>query len=602
MYEHFFGFKERPFKLVPNPAYLFLSRSHREAMAHLVYAVGQGEGFVTITGEVGTGKTTLCRAFLDNLDEDTEAAYIFNPIPDAGQLIKAINEEFEIDTEPDDVKGLIRVLNRFLMKKKADGKDVILLIDEAQNLTWETLEQVRLLSNLETTKSKLIQIILVGQPELDKVLDSHELRQLKQRITLSFKLAPLTLDETSAYVKHRLEIAAGGRKIDFKPDAIHAVYGYSKGIPRLINIACDRTLLTAYSRNQKTMSGRIARLAIRELKGRTGFGGPALGSKMRKAARLAALLLLLTAVFITAALIRSRLGGNLTNRETVQNEISEGAQTVLNPVAANPLKLRESPQNVEAIAVRDKDDVSVLRDILSNASFTQSRSDALKVAVKLWHPDVETADFLETPADDLAFFRVGAEHNGFMLYHIEKDLDLVGKLNLPAILKVHTTREGLSAFLLLSRIEDEYFYFAGVGDGRNVELRATRDDIAEYWTGDAYIPWKNFFSINTEIPGDARGESLITLKLLLRDIGYKGIDATPMYDTATRTAVRDVQLRNGLSVDGIVGSMTKIALYNEKEGLGIPHLRPEVGSKTDKTHEPISKRPILPNLWVRLKF
>ncbi|MBW2711789.1 MAG: AAA family ATPase [Deltaproteobacteria bacterium] len=584
MYKHFFGFKERPFKLVPNPEYLFLSRSHREAMAHLVYAVGQGEGFVAITGEVGTGKTTLCRAFLDNLDEDTEAAYIFNPIPDAVQLIKAINEEFEIDSEPDNVMGLIRVLNRFLMKKKADGKDVILLIDEAQNLTRATLEQVRLLSNLETTRSELIQIILVGQPELRKILDSHELRQLKQRITLSFKLAPLTSDETSAYVKHRLEVAAGGRKIDFKADAIHTVYGYSKGIPRLINVACDRTLLTAYSRDQKTMSGRIARLAIRELKGRTGFGGPALGSKMRKAASLAALLLLLTTVFITAALIRSHLGGNISNRETVRVKISEGAQTVLKPVTANPLNLPESPENVEAIADRGEDDGSMWRDILRNTSFTQSRSDAFKVAMNLWHPDVETADFLETPADDLAFFRVGAKQNGFMLYHIGKDLDLVEKLNLPAILKFRTSGEDLPAFLLLSRIENEYFYFTGVGDGPNGALRATRDDIMEYWTGDAYIPWKNFFSINAEIPGDPPDESLITLKLMLRDIGYKEIDATPMYDTATRTAVRDVQLRNGLPVDGIVGSMTKIALYNENEGLGIPHLRPAAGRKIDKTH------------------
>ncbi len=584
MYKHFFGFKERPFKLVPNPEYLFLSKSHREAMAHLVYAVGQGEGFVAITGEVGTGKTTLCRAFLDNLDEDTEAAYIFNPIPDAVQLIKAINEEFEIDSEPDNVMGLIRVLNRFLMKKKADGKDVILLIDEAQNLTRATLEQVRLLSNLETTRSKLIQIILVGQPELRKILDSHELRQLKQRITLSFKLAPLTPDETSAYVKHRLEVAAGGRKIDFKADAIHTVYGYSKGIPRLINIACDRTLLTAYSRDQKTMSGKIARLAIRELKGGTGYGGSALGSKMRKAASLAALLLLLTTVFITAALIHSRLGGNISKRETVRVKISEGAQTVLKPVTANPLNLPESPENIEAIAGRGEDDGSMWRDILRNTSFTQSRSDAFKVAMKLWHPDVETADFLETPADDLAFFRVGAKQNGFMLYRVEKDLDIIERLNLPAILKFRTSGEDLPAFLLLSRIEDEYFYFTGVGDGPNGAPRATRDDIMEYWTGDAYIPWKNFFSINAEIPGDPPDESLITLKLMLRDIGYKEIDATPLYDTATRMAVRDVQLRNGLSVDGIVGSMTKIALYNEKEGLGIPHLRPAAGRKTDKTH------------------
>jgi general secretion pathway protein A len=584
MYKHFFGFNERPFKLVPNPAYLFLSHSHREAMAHLVYAVSQEEGFVAITGEVGTGKTTLCRAFLDNLDKDTEAAYIFNPIPDAVQLIKAINEEFEIDTEPDNVKGLIKVLNRFLMNKKADGKDVILLIDEAQNLTRETLEQIRLLSNLETTKSKLLQIILVGQPELGKILDSHELRQLKQRITLSFELKPLTLDETSAYVKHRLKVAAVNRPIKFKPEAIRAVYGYSKGIPRLINIACDRTLLAAYSHDQKIISGKIARLAIRELSGKLGFGVPAPGSKMRKAASLAALLLLLTTVFIAAALIRSRLGGNPATRETMQAEISEGVPTGLNPVVANPLKFRESPPNSEIITVKEKGGISMLRDILRNTSFTQSRLDALKLALKLWHPDIEPAALVETTADDWAFFRMAAERNGFMVYRVEKDLNLVKKLNLPAILKFQASGRGVAAFFLLSRIEDEYFYFTEVGGRPNGKLRATRDEIAAYWTGDAYIPWKNFFSINAEIPGDRPGEALVTLKLMLRDIGYKDIDATPIYDPSTRAAVRDVQLRNGLPVDGIVGSMTKIALYNEKEGLGIPHLWSDKGPKTDKTH------------------
>jgi general secretion pathway protein A len=584
MYKHFFGFKERPFKLVPNPEYLFLSRSHREAMAHLVYAVSQGEGFVAITGEVGTGKTTLCRAFLDNLDKNTEAAYIFNPIPDAVQLIKAINEEFEIDNEPDNVKGLIKVLNRFLMTKKADGKDVILLIDEAQNLTRETLEQIRLLSNLETTKSKLLQIILVGQPELGKILDSHELRQLKQRITLSFELTPLTLDETSAYVKHRLKVAAANRPIEFKPGAIRAVYGYSKGIPRLINIACDRTLLTAYSCDQKTISGKIAMIAIKELRGKLGFGVPVPGSRMRQAGSLISLLLLLATVFITAALIRSYLDGNLSSKEKMQTDISKDPQIFSNPVVANPLKFEESPQNSEVIAVKDKDEVSTLPDILRNTSFAQSRSDTLKVALKLWHPDLEPADFVETTADDWAFFRMAAERNGFMLYRVEKDLDLVEKLNLPAILKFHTSAGGVAAFFLLSRIEDEYFYFTEVGKRPNRKLRATRDEIGAYWTGDAYIPWKNFFSINAEIPGDPPGESLITLKLMLRDIGYKDIDATPRYDPSTRAAVRDVQLRNGLPVDGIVGSMTKIALYNEKEGLGIPHLWSDKAPKTDKTH------------------
>ncbi|MBW2011384.1 MAG: AAA family ATPase, partial [Deltaproteobacteria bacterium] len=191
MYKNFFGFKERPFNLVPDPAYLFLSKSHEEALAHLTYAVVQGDGFVEITGEVGTGKTTLCRAFLESLDDDTKTAYIFNPKLDSIQLLKAINDELGINSDADNTKELIDSLNLFLIEKKTQGKNVILLIDEAQNLTREVLEQLRLLSNLETTKQKLLQVILVGQPELREKLDSHELRQLGQRISLSCQLIPL---------------------------------------------------------------------------------------------------------------------------------------------------------------------------------------------------------------------------------------------------------------------------------------------------------------------------------------------------------------------------------------------------------------------------
>ncbi|MCK5418202.1 MAG: AAA family ATPase, partial [Desulfobacterales bacterium] len=190
MYNKFFGFKEKPFKLVPNPAYFYLSKSHEEALAHLNYAMSQGDGFVEITGEVGTGKTTLCRAFLESLNGTVEAAYIFNPKLSPKQLLRTINEEFGIKSEGDNTKDLIDTLNIFLMQKKASGKKVILLIDEAQNLNRNVLEQLRLLSNLETNRDKLLQIILVGQPELSQILNSHELRQLGQRITLSYQLGP----------------------------------------------------------------------------------------------------------------------------------------------------------------------------------------------------------------------------------------------------------------------------------------------------------------------------------------------------------------------------------------------------------------------------
>jgi len=268
MYKKYYGFKERPFKLVPNPAYLFLSRSHEEALGHLYYAVQQGEGFVEITGEVGTGKTTLCRMFLEKLDENTEAAFIFNPKLDAVQLLKTINDEFGIRSDADNSKTLIDTLNTFLLEKRSEGKKVILLIDEAQNLSMEVLEQLRLLSNLETTFDKLLQIILVGQPELGEKLDSHELRQLAQRITLSCHLTPLTFRETREYIKHRIRIASHKPGVNFSRSAFFAIYKYTNGIPRLINIACDRALLTGFSLEKKKITRRIVRSAIKELSGR----------------------------------------------------------------------------------------------------------------------------------------------------------------------------------------------------------------------------------------------------------------------------------------------------------------------------------------------
>ena len=195
MYNDFFGFRERPFRLVPDPAYLFLSESHEEAMAHLIYAISQGEGFVEIIGEAGTGKTTLCRAFLERLDKDTEVAYIFNPKLDSVQLLKAINDEFAIDSKVDNIKALIDTLNAFLMEKRTEGKRAILLIDEAQNLTKEVLEQLRLLSNLETTTAKLLQIILVGQPELGHrpACKDTAFPQSGHRTSIAFSLQPMLL-------------------------------------------------------------------------------------------------------------------------------------------------------------------------------------------------------------------------------------------------------------------------------------------------------------------------------------------------------------------------------------------------------------------------
>ena len=351
MYENFFSFSEKPFKLVPNPAYLFLSKSHEEALAHLNYALAQGDGFVEITGEVGTGKTTLCRSFLENLDDRTIAAYIFNPRLGPKQLIKTINDELGIKYDMDNTKDLIDKLNAFLMRQKAKRKKVILLIDEAQNLSRNILEQLRLLSNLETNKEKLIQIILVGQPELSDILDSHELRQLGQRITLRYHLTPLTFKETAEYIKFRINIAARNAGIKFDRSAYRQIYKYSSGIPRVINIACDRALLTAFGLSQHKISGSIARASIKELKSR--------GAKKKydfiygnmPIAIFAAMALVLVAVIFRHSLIEG-IESIFTQTQRLKAEISITAESD----GGDAVTIADADTNLPKIA--DTDDSS----------------------------------------------------------------------------------------------------------------------------------------------------------------------------------------------------------------------------------------------------
>lgn len=267
MYKTFFGFHERPFKLVPDPTFFFLGSSHEEALAHLAFAIRQGEGFILIIGEVGTGKTTLCRKFLENLEETVETAYIFNPNLEPLDLLKNINDELGIPSNEDQPRVLINRLNAYLLKKKRQGHRVILLIDEAQSLSFDVLEQLRLLSNLETTRSKLIQIILVGQPELNNLLGSYKLRQLGQRVSIACRLAPLSRAEMQAYIDYRTSIASGKAATFFTPGALRVIYEFSRGFPRLVNIVCDRALLGAFTRNKKRVTRKIARMAADELRG-----------------------------------------------------------------------------------------------------------------------------------------------------------------------------------------------------------------------------------------------------------------------------------------------------------------------------------------------
>ena len=270
MYRKFFGLKENPFTLAPNPAYLFLGKSHEEALAHLIYAVSEGEGFISLIGKRGVGKTTTCQAFINRRKEDTAIAYIFKPEVSPEELLKRINSQFSISADTDDIKELIDALNTFLMQQRVDGRKAVLFIDDAQNLKADALEQVRLLSNLETTREKLLQIVLVGEPELADILSSQALRQLGQRVSVSYTINPLTYEETCAYIYHRMSIASLDAQTHFESSALKQIYKFSSGVPRVINIACDKSLLTAHRLNHSHITGEIAKAAILDLAGKAG--------------------------------------------------------------------------------------------------------------------------------------------------------------------------------------------------------------------------------------------------------------------------------------------------------------------------------------------
>jgi len=576
MYKKFFGLKENPFKLVPNPSYLFLSISHEEALAHLNYAVSNEDGFAKITGEVGTGKTTLCRAFLEYLDEKTEAAYIFNPKLTSLQLLKTVNQEFGIPSEADNTKDLIDILNTFLMARKARGKKVILLIDEAQNLSKNVLEQLRLLSNLETSQSKLLQIILVGQPELDHLLDGAGLRQLKQRISVSCRLQPLTLRETGAYIQHRISVASRKPSIHFPRGAVRKIYKFSNGIPRLVNIACDRTLLTAFSLGQNRLTGGIAHSAIRDLVSKEKNQQHRLFSGSTGILTMALLSVVFVMIWMNPPDIfddfisrREPESKPVVVRLPVPDDLTPAeSPSVSIPVEPSPVSTPPQPEEKSEVVVWE---LETFNRALRSMDQKASRQAAIVSALKLWNPKIALQPDLESVKDDQTFFQLAAKRNGMLVQRVSGDLDLLQRLNLPAILEFSPSEFKTPVYLTVHNVRDEKMSLFGNPESKEIALKT--DDIKDHWTGIAYVPWKDFYGCTGEIPTYAPEASVKALKLLLKDIGYPDLEINPVYDDTTKQAVVDIQKKNGLPADGVVGPFTKIVLYNEQKRIKIPHIR-----------------------------
>lgn len=271
MYLEFYGLKENPFNVTSDPNFLFLSNTHKEALNHLLYGIRHRKGFVELTGEVGAGKTTICRALLNQLDEKTKTSIIFNSNLPENQLLEAILNDFGIIPERRNKAVFLRQLNNFLLDQLSQGNNTVLIIDESQNLRASTLETIRMLSNLETEKEKLLQIVLVGQPELRDKLNSPKLLQLRQRISIRFHVTALERDEVQGYIDHRLYVAGPAKSVDFTPEAIDRLYSYSSGIPRVINIICDKALLLGFVQETHLIDRDIIQKSIEEVEGQFSF-------------------------------------------------------------------------------------------------------------------------------------------------------------------------------------------------------------------------------------------------------------------------------------------------------------------------------------------
>jgi len=569
VYANYFGLKEPSFSITPDPQYLFLSEQHREALAHLVYGAGENGGFVLLTGEVGTGKTTVCRAFLEQLPEQVDLALILHPALSATELLRAICDEFRVPLGGGDrtVKSLLDKLNRYLLEAHAQGRRPVLMIDESQDLSPRVLEQIRLLTNLETPKHKLLQIFLVGQPELREMLHNSSLRQLNQRITARYHLKPFDAKDTVAYVEHRLAVAGVERPL-FTPGALRQLHRLSQGIPRLINIFCDRALLGACVSRSPIVTRRILEKAAAEVLD---------GHDWPKPERSGGWLALAAGLLVLAVgagwgywdyagrpdlppALAAWMGRGQAPAELVAPAEPSAPAPEANPPATPTPVQAEGGQIALAKALAD----DRLKELLASRTLVVDQENALRRLLQSWSVDLGKLAG-QDPCGRLSSFGLECEndHGGWSRL---RDYDL------PALLHLQD-RQGLEGWAALVGLTESQATLA-LAEGTATFSLASLSDI---WNGDYLLVWQPPPIGGTLIRPGSTGEAVRWLRHLLSQapgLEFKD-DGSSKFDVSVEKAVRRFQTASGLEVDGLAGPRTLIRLAHAVAMPGLPSLRRE---------------------------
>jgi general secretion pathway protein A len=534
MYTSFFGLAEKPFAITPDPRYLYLSERHAEALAHLLYGINESGGFIQLTGEVGTGKTTVVRTLLSRVPHHADVAVILNPRVTPVEFLLTICEELGLaiaERDRDSVKQMVDALNRRLLNAHAEGRRIIVLVDEAQNLSFDVLEQVRLLTNLETPTQKLLQIILIGQPELRELLDRTDLRQLAQRITGRYHLMPLSREETKGYVRHRLRVAGAAGEI-FTPGALLELHRLSQGIPRVINVACDRALLGGYTRETKKITASLVRRAAGEVYGRRFFPtwlGWVVGS-----------------LGIAALCATLFLGWQFWRH---QSPVLSAARAIKSAAATHtpPNPTAVALPTAPASAAPPAPKLASVNALLQANEANTTDAAAFRRLLALW------GSAMSDDRDPCG----QAAKAGLACLDQRGSWTQVKTLNRPAILTL-TDDHGQRHRVVLSSLDDKT---ATLNLGEHNE-KVSIDDLSRDWFGEFTVVWKPKTVRTRLLSLGMQGEEVRWLRRSLNALG--GVASDPehadVYDQELAIAVQNFQREHRLNVDGIAGVQTQVVL------------------------------------------